>query len=118
MKAPVQIPVLFDVLRTLSDGSVKVTFVTRELCAEDLAALLGYRKTEGYMLFKPAPFEERDIVDIPETVPEFATEKTPSQRLRNVLFRLWEFRGKPDNFETWRKSEMERIISHYKEKLP
>jgi hypothetical protein len=118
MKNPVQIPVILDVLRTLSDGSIKITFATREMRTEDAAEILGYRNTEGWLLFKPAPFEERDIVDIPETVPEFAREKTPSQRLRNVLFRLWEYRGKPDNFEAWRKTEMERIIEHYKGKLP
>jgi hypothetical protein len=118
MKNPVQIPVVLDVLRTLSDGSIKITFATREMRTEDAAEILSYRNTEGWLLFKPAPFEERDIADIPESVPEFAAEKTPSQRLRNVLFRLWEYRGKPDNFEAWRKEQMEKIISAYKEKLP
>jgi len=114
----VQIPAILDVLRTLSDGSIKITFCTRELTTEDAAAILGYRSAEGWLLFKPSPFEEKDIIDIPESVPEFAREKTPSQRLRNVLFRLWEYRGKGGDFETFRKSEMERIIQHYKEKLP
>jgi hypothetical protein len=118
MKPPLQTPVLFDTLRTMADGSIKVTFVTRELPPEHAAALLGYRKSEGWLLFKPAPFEDSDLVDIPETVPEFAQEKTPSQRLRNVLYRLWEYKGKPENFETWRKTKMEQVIQHFKEQLP
>ena len=118
MKNPVQIPVIFDGLRTMADGSVKFSFATRELHADDLAALLSYRKQEGYLLFKPAPFEESDLIDIPETVPEFRNSKTPSERLRGVLYRLWEFRGSQGNFEAWRTEEMERIITHYKGKLP
>lgn len=118
MKPPVSIPAIFDVLRTLSDGSVKITFVTREIPADHLAVLLSYRKSEGYLLFKPAQFEESDLIDIPETVPEFRNSKTPSERLRNVLFRLWEHRGAQGNYEQWRTEEMERIITHYKGKLP
>jgi hypothetical protein len=118
MKNPIQIPAVLDVLRTLSDGSIKVTFSTREMKPEDAAVVLGYRQTEGWLLFKPAPFEDGDLVDIPESVPEFVGEKSLSQRLRNVLFRNWEYRSDGSDFETWRKKEMERIISHYKDKLP
>lgn len=118
MKNPVQIPVVFDGLRTLGDGSIKMTFQTREVKAEEAVSLLEYRKAEGWLLFKPAPFEDRDLIDIPESVPEFRDRKTPSQRLRNVLYRLWEHRGRPGDSEDFRIAEMERIITHYREKLP
>ena len=118
MKNPVQIPVVLDVLRTLSDGSIKITFATREMRTEDAAEILGYRNTEGWLLFKPAPFEERDIIDIPESVPEFANSKSPSQRLRNTLFRVWEYQGSKVTFDVWRAEQMERIINKYKELLP
>jgi len=118
MSRPVQIPAILDVLRTLSDGSIKITFATREMRPEDAAVVLGYRNTEGWLLFKPAPFEDADIIDVPETVPEFADQKTLSQRLRNVLFRYWEYKGKGETFPAFRESEMEKIINSYKEQLP
>jgi len=118
MKKPIQIPAILDVIRTLSDGSIKVTFATREMTDEHAAKVLSYRKTEGWLLFKPAPFEDADLIDVPESVPEFANSKTPSQRLRNVLFRVWEYQGSKVTFEVWRAEQMERIISKYKDLLP
>ena len=118
MKNPVQIPVIFDGLRTLSDGSIKMTFATREVKAEEAVTLLQYRNSEGWLLFKPAQFVDADLIDVPVGVPEFATNKTASQRLRNVLYRLWEYRGEGGSFETWRIEQMEKIISSYKGLLP
>lgn len=118
MSKPFQIPAILDTLRTLSDGSIKLTFSTREMPAEHAAGILEHRRKEGWLLFKDAPFEDADIINLPESIPEFHGEKSPSQRLRNVLYRVWEMKGKPDDFKRWRENEMERIINHYKEKLP
>ncbi len=44
-------------------------------------------------------------------------EKTQSQRLRDVLFRVFEATKPAKDFEAWYKFETERIIAHYKKKL-
>lgn len=44
--------------------------------------------------------------------------KTPSQRLRGALFRLWEQEDKPTmNFELWYQWKMERYILEIKKLL-
>ena len=117
MKQPIQIPALIDSLRTLKDGSVKITIETQELRAEDAAILFSYRNTMGWMLFKETEFSREDIISVPDVVPEFASDKTPSKRLRAVLFVTWEQSGKVGDFDTFYKSKMERIIQQFKEHL-
>ena len=43
--------------------------------------------------------------------------KSPSQRLRAVLFLLWEQQGSWGDFDTWYKAKIEEIIEHFKGKL-
>jgi len=43
--------------------------------------------------------------------------KTPSARLRAVLYRVWENEGGDVEFETWYASKMETLIQHFKDKL-
>lgn len=47
---------------------------------------------------------------------EFET-KTPSQRLRGVLYVLWEQTGKSGDFETFYRQKMEGLINLIKNKL-
>lgn len=44
-------------------------------------------------------------------------EKSPSQRLRAVLFVLWEQRGSKGEFEEFYKESIERVIKRIKEEL-
>ncbi len=43
--------------------------------------------------------------------------KSPSQRLRGVMYRLWQMKGEPGTAENHYRDQMEIIINHYKEKL-
>jgi len=119
MKPALQIPATLDSIRTLKDGSVKISVETQELSAEQFAILAQYRNTFGFMLYKETQFSDSEVEDIPEVMPEFKGDKTPSQRLRAVFYRLWESQDKPgENFTTWYTGKMEQLIDHYKEKLP
>lgn len=45
--------------------------------------------------------------------------RTPSQRLRAVLYRLWEIEKQPgEDFDKYYKRKMEEIINWVKRKLP
>ncbi len=69
----------------------------------------------GWFLFSETDIEETDIPDEPI---EFEGQKTLSERLRNVLFRLHEKQGgKPEDFESYRVRIMEKLISNYKAKI-
>ena len=73
--------------------------------------------TQGYFVF--AVQETITAADIPNEQLEFKGDKTPGQRLRAVLFRLWEQNSSTTkgDFETFYKSRMERLITQIKEKL-
>ena len=118
MKPLLQIPCVIDSLRTLKDGSIKITIETQEITPEDFTILAQYRNTFGYMVFRETPVTEADLANVPDVVPEFKNDKTPSQRLRAVFYRMWEQSGKPgENFQTWYVGKMEQLIDHYKQQL-
>ncbi len=59
--------------------------------------------------------------DLPEDdVPlDEGESKTPSQRLRAVLFVYWkEVKGGKGDFNAWYRGIMEKLIEQYKGKLP
>jgi hypothetical protein len=115
MSQAVQLPVLLDKITTLKDGSFKVVFETRELSANDGSILLSLRNNEGWLTFSANQQTTHTIPEDP--LPEFKNEKSQSQRLRAVLYRLWEQQGKADDFELFYRVRMERIINSVKEKL-
>jgi hypothetical protein len=99
------------------DGSISLKFDSRELSAEEYMIVMGFRNTEGWLAFQP---NEGGIPDLPETNAE-VEDKTPSERLRNVLF-VW-YKQETEKgkfvglFETFKKEKMERIIEGVKSKL-
>ncbi len=96
------------------DGSAKLTFDTNEIAGEQAAILWELKGKEGYCNFSPTGSTE---IEIPEKAPEFKGDKTPSQRLRGVLYRIWEQNEKTDDWEIWYRRKMENIIETLKEKL-
>lgn len=116
MSAPVKLPAIFDKAETLKDRSVKLIFVTRELSGEDVGRLFGMRGSECWLLL--APDDTLDSVDVPTVKPDTgANQKTPSQRLRAVLFVLWSQLGRPGDFEDFYRQKVERVVEQYKAKL-
>lgn len=115
-----QIPVELVKAETRSvSKDTKLTFVSQETVSPELIAkFVGYTGKVGYLSFLPGAevIQPEDVVDLPE-VRRLKEEKSPSMRLRAVLFRTWEQEGKPGQFETWYASRMEQIIEHYKSKL-
>ena len=98
-----------------ADRTFKLTFNTAEL-GEDAAKLMDLLMAEGYVLFSPN--DDLSETDIPEVKADPGLqEKSPSQRLRNVLNVYWNQKGKPGTWETFYSSQMERLIETIKAKL-
>ena len=112
-----QIPAAVTALKTLADRTIRLTVdLGRELNPEQSAAVFALLHLEGWMLFQPTPIDE-NTVDVPDVVPDFKGEKTPAQRLRGTLYRVWETTDRKITFEQFYRESMERIIEHYKGKL-
>src|ERR1700749_1397853 len=95
-----------------ADGSAGLRFTTQELQPDDFAQLQQHNGDFGTIYFRPNEVQEEEIPD-----EEAEESKKPSQRLRAVLYRLWEQNGKVGTSENYYREQMEKIISHVKTKL-
>lgn len=110
-----KVPSLIAKVETMNDGGLKVIVHTQELAALDESEVMRLRNKIGWFVFNDKQITEADIPDEPI---EFNNQKTASERLRNVLFRLFEKQGgKPEDYEPWRIRQMEVIINRIKAKL-
>lgn len=112
------IPCQIGGFRTLKDGSVKLDIETWELKAPDFATLGELRNRSGYLAFQEAQFGPEFSFDIPDISPEFKTDKSPSQRLRNTLFVYWQKTAQTEEFEVFYRRKVDGIIKSIKDRIP
>lgn len=117
MSTTIQLPVIVTSLATKVDGSIKISMETRELSGEDSAKLFELRGSEGWALFSPNEIKEEDVKLPQEKADPAVGTKTPSQRLRGVLFRVWQQKGGTTDFESYYRITLESLIEKYKERL-
>lgn len=114
------IPVTLESYRSLKDKSLKITFETNELNPQEFLGINENIGSFGYLAFKKEPFGEAEKKVIEDLETEFDDKKkTDSQRLRSVLYLLWQ--NDNEGFDTSVKHyahHMEKIINHFKSKLP
>ena len=111
-----KIPSQISKVETTSDKCLKLTIhTTQEIEPNEEAEVFQMKQKIGWFVFSDVDIEESDVPDEPI---EFEGQKTLSERLRNVLFRLHAKQGgKPEDFESYRQRVMEKLISSYKAKL-
>ena len=115
MKKPVKLPVLIGSIASKVDGSIKITMETREITGEDAAQVFDLRGSEAWAFLAPEEIKE---VELPEEKPDPSIgKKTQSQRLRNVIYIMWQQKGAQGNFEQFYNQKMETIIEQMKERL-
>ena len=114
MKPPIETAAIFTGLTSKVDRSLSLRFTTPEVTPEIAAVYFNYLQTSGYLLFSPNQFSEKDIPD--KDAPDDG--KSPATRLRNVLYVLYKQKCEDgSDFESYYRSQMERMIEHFKAKL-
>lgn len=87
----ITIAVNLETISTLKDGTIKLVFETQELKPKDVGILFSYRNSLGYLSFKPETFSDEELKIIEGLkVEDFEGNKSPSKRMRDILFRLWQ----------------------------
>lgn len=114
MKQILTVPASVVDLKPRQDRSWKLSFETRELGGEEVALLADHFQGEGWLVFKPNAHINAE--EVPEDVAESGT-KTPSQRLRGVLFIWWQQKGSKGDFEAFYRTQMEKLIDFIKGQL-
>ena len=114
------LPAIMENITTRRDKTWKLTIGTQELTPEQAGEVVKLNQEYCYLAIKKDAFKtkELDIISGLESEMEFSF-KPHSQRLKAVLFLMW----KQDN-EGYKDSElhyrfhMERVIDHFKGRLP
>ena len=112
-----QIPATIEAINSRVDGTWTLKVGTQELSEENARVLLKLNRKLGHFFFKESRLQEADLADIPESILEFKGDKTPSKRLRGVLYVLWEQTKATKTFDEFYRRKMELIITWVKEKL-
>jgi hypothetical protein len=114
-----QIQAGLDSYRSLRDGTLKLSFETGELSPEQMANVHYSLNKSGFLAFAPDALATHELEEIDKLKVEYNdTGKSPSQRLKAVLYLLW--KQKPEGFtssEVHYLHHMEKLIDHFKEKL-
>lgn len=112
------LPAIVNTLRTLKDGSISICFETQELSPSKAGELFSYRgKLVGLYLSakETIPQKEMDQVD---AIDVDLPGRTKSQRVRNVLYRIWEVQSDGHKtFESYYNFQMEKHITDLKTHL-
>lgn len=111
-----QVSSQLEAMNSRTDGTYKLVFGTQELTAKEALQLFNLIHKQGWLLFKDTTVEE---IDIPkEPPPEFKDDKSPSQRLRSVLYVYWEQNtGKKQPFDVWYSAWVDKKVQEVKETL-
>lgn len=107
---------------TLADGTLSINIHTQELPDETMMRVFSLRKCPGMVLISSDDISKAEQEEVEKFTTDFEVgkTKTASQRLRAVLYRVWEQEGQPrgyTDFPVFYESQMERIINKYKSTL-
>jgi hypothetical protein len=96
------------------DRSLGFRGVTPELSTEEQVALMGLQNVLCEILMFPKDEKDVEVIKVEKEI----IHKSPSQRLRSVIFLLWKQTGEELPFEVFYVQKMDHIIEALKAKLP
>jgi hypothetical protein len=104
---------------TLADGSMSINIHTQELNDETMTRIFALRKKPGMVLISSDDITQAEVDEVSQYSTDFeiGKTKTQSQRLRAVLYRVWEQGDQTYDFPIWYESKMENIINKFKSTL-
>lgn len=114
-----QVPAIIGKIETMGGNSLRLKVDTQEgLSSEEIKRLFDLREKLGYFTFNIEIIEAQDIINLPKLdSSNYESGKTPGQRLRAVMFRIWEQKGKQGTFNDYYNNCMEVLVNTYKNKL-
>jgi hypothetical protein len=107
-------------ITTMSKNTIRIQFDSQEnVSGEAMKRLFDIIHQLGNFCFiVTREIQPEDLLNIPAPKPDFENEKSDSQRMRNVLFRLWEQNKEGyEDFNLYYKYRMNKIIEFLKSKL-
>jgi len=112
------LPTIITAIRTRVDGSLGFVCETQELSPSKAGELFALRGKTTMTYISPKDTISQKEIDQVNAIDAEIQGKTPSKRLRDVLYVL--FTQQPDgyqDFELFYKFKMNQITEHFKSKL-
>ena len=109
----IQVPCQVTGMNPKADRSWNIKFETRELSGEEVKILADNFQGEGWLVFSPNEIKQADI---PKDKADSGA-KSQSQRLREIIYVLWQQKGAKGDSDTHYQVTMERLIEYVKSKL-
>jgi len=104
--------------RGLADGGYNVTLAFNELAPDKAAQLLMFNNKFAYIALKEEPFSNEEQKALESLKSDEVIGKTPSQRIRNVLYILYDKDSEGfDTFDLYYRHKAEKYISWLKNKI-
>jgi len=110
---------ILESFRSLKDKTIKLSFETQEPTPEQLQEIAVNNQKYGYLVFSGNQLSDDQLQAIEKSRNDlYDSQKSPSKRLRNVLYIWFNQDSKGFNsFEDFYLYQMEQIINHLKQKL-
>lgn len=111
------IPAYVENITTRKDKTIKITLGTQEISPSNAGELFRLLNQLAVCYISPKEISQKEIDQVDKLDAEMGG-KTQSQRLRNVLYKLYEQNAEGfKDFNGYYYSKTEKIIEHYKEKI-
>jgi hypothetical protein len=111
------LPGQIESISSRKDKTIRLTIGTQELSPNTAAEIFSMNQQFCYFAIKHESFMKSEIELVDNIKADF-NAKTPSQRLRNILFRIYEQDNEGYNdFNNFYIAKMEQICEHYKNKI-
>lgn len=111
------IPTYIENISTRKDKTVKIVLSTQELTPEKAGMLFGLQNQLATTYINPVGVSQDEIDAVDKVNPEFGG-KTQSQRVRNVLYLLFEQNNEGfKDFDSFYTNKTDLYITHLKQKI-
>lgn len=92
-----------------SDGSLRLSCETPELTAQEKAAFMELQGLNLNAMFEPLDFQTSEVMKVDRE----AGQTSPSQRLRNRMYRYHKEKKIEEDFDLWYVKQMDKIGQKY-----
>jgi isopentenyldiphosphate isomerase len=112
------LPAQIESIASRKDKTVRITLGTQELSPAQAAEIFQLNQKFCYTAIKEELFTTTEADEINALKTDLDTEKTPSQRLRGILYVNYQQKAEGyKDFATYYQAKMEKICEHFKSKL-
>lgn len=113
------IPAILTSFRSKVDRTMTIVFESNELTPNQLVEISKSNQNAGYLAFNQDVFKTEQLQILEETKADYEDKtKTPSKRLRDVLFIAWKQHSEGfEVYEEYYRFKMNKFIEHVKSKL-